>query len=132
MKPNDQGIRDALMIDEKSSDSYILYGSYARGDYDPASDIDVLRITTRRMRSNRVDGHVSLYNYDIQDLRTMAGEGNLFILHLLREARPLHDPCGYLNELNASFQKPTSYVSKFRELVQRATCLLDIHESLFE
>jgi len=132
MIDTDQAIRDALGIDYLSRDSYILYGSYARGDHDPISDVDVLRITTKRMRVNRVDGHISLHIYDIKDLVAMAREGNLFILHLLREARPLHDPCKYLLQLSAAFQKPVSYVSAARQMVQRATGLLAIDESLFE
>ena len=132
MIDTDRAIRDALQIDNLSRDSYVLYGSYARGDHDPASDVDVLRITTKRMRANRIDGHVSLHIYDIKDLLVMAQQGNLFILHLLREARPLHDPCKYLMELSTAFQKPTSYVSTARQMVQQATCLLEINESLFE
>ena len=132
MIDTDQDIRDALGIDHLSRDSYVLYGSYARGDYDPASDVDVLRITTKRMRANRIDGQVSLHIYDIKDLLVMARQGSLFILHLLREARPLHDPCKYLTDLSDAFQEPTSYVSAARQILQPATCLIEIDESLFQ
>jgi nucleotidyltransferase-like protein len=125
-------IRDTLLIDKQSRDSYLLYGSYARGDYGSSSDVDVLRITTSRRRSQGIDGRASLHIYDIKDLLGMARQGSLFILHLVREAKPIHDPCGYLGDLSAAFQKPDSYTSVARRMIGPASALLDIGESLFE
>ena len=39
-------LRDTFLIDEHDGDAYLLYGSYARGDYEQSSDVDILRITT--------------------------------------------------------------------------------------
>jgi hypothetical protein len=125
-------IRDTLLIGDENRDSYLLYGSYARGDYEPSSDIDILRITTTRMRTHRIDGSASLHIYDIKDLLEMARRGSLFILHLVREAKPILDPCGYLGDLSEAFQKPDSYTSEARRTVGPASALLDIGESLFE
>jgi hypothetical protein len=129
---SEQTLRDTLFIDEENRDSYLLYGSYARGDYESSSDIDILRITTSRMRTQRIDGSASLHIYDIKDLLEMARRGSLFILHLVREAKPIVDPCGYLGDLSAAFQKPDSYASDARRTVGPASALLDISESLFE
>jgi len=128
---SEQTIREALLIDEQSRDSYLLYGSYARGDYQSSSDIDVLCITTSRKRAQRMDGHVTVHIYDIKDLLETARLGGLFILHLVSEAKPLHDPSGYLDQLSAAFQKPDSYTLSARRTVKPATALLDIGESLF-
>jgi hypothetical protein len=125
-------IRDALRISEESRDSYLLYGSYARGDYESSSDIDVLCITTSRQLAQRIDGRVTLHIYDIKDLLEMARLGSLFILHLVLEAKPMHDPRGYLGELSTAFQKPNSYTANARQAVEPASALLDISKPLFE
>jgi predicted nucleotidyltransferase len=124
-------ICDLLGIAKETKDSFLLYGSYARGDYDSNSDIDVLRITTNRIPANRLNGHLSVYVYAIKDLLAMARHGNLFILHLLREAKPLHDPHSYLERLGDTFEKPQSYAVEACKWVRPATPLLDINESLF-
>ena len=132
MMISEETIRDALLINDQTRDSYLLYGSYARGDYSSSSDIDVLCITTSRKLAQRIEGRVTLHNYDIKDLRTMARLGSLFILHLVREAKPIHDPCGYLGELSTAFQTPDSYTYLAHRAVGPASALLDISDSLFE
>lgn len=129
---DEKTLRDTLMISDQSRDSYLLYGSFARGDYGSSSDVDILRITTSRKRTQRIDGRASLHIYDINDLLAMARQGSLFILHLVREAKPIYDPCGYLGYLSAAFQKPDSYTSEARRTVGSASGLLDISESLFD
>lgn len=124
-------LRETLPINEHDSDAYVLYGSYARGDYESTSDIDILRITTSRMRAPRLDGQVLLHIYDIKDLLNLARQGSLFILHLMREAKPIIDPSDYLRQISAAFRKPTSYVSAAREITANASTLLDVDASLF-
>ena len=125
-------IRDALAINDQTRDSYLLYGSYARGDYESSSDVDVLCITTSRKVAPRIDGRLTLHIYDIKDLLATARLGGLFILHLIKEAKPIHDPCAYLKQLSVAFQKPDSYSSNARRAVGPATALLDVSEALFE
>jgi predicted nucleotidyltransferase len=125
-------IRESLGISRDCVDSFLLYGSYARGDYHINSDVDVLHITTSRRRTNRVDGHVSLHYYDIKDLLSMARQGNLFVLHLINEAKPLHDPRNYLEALSTAFTKPRSYGVQVRQWITPAIPLLYINESLFD
>ena len=121
-----------LLRGEESGDSFLLYGSYARGDYDSTSDVDVLRIATSRASGELIDGRISLRTYDIKDLLAMARRGSLFVLHLVQEAKPLHDPRGFLGDLSATFQKPDSYASEAQRTLAPASALLDIDESLFE
>jgi hypothetical protein len=125
-------MRDALAIDDQTRDSYLLYGSYARGDYESSSDVDVLCITTSRKLAPQIDGRVALHIYDIKDLLATARLGGLFILHLIKEAKPIHDPSAYLKQLSAAFRKPDSYISNARRTVGPATALLDVSEALFE
>lgn len=125
-------LRETLLIDEPNTDSYILYGSYARGDHDEFSDIDILRITTSRMRSQRVNGRIFVHVYDVKDLLELARSGSLFILHLIREAKPLVDPCEYLRDISAAFKKPDCYAIAAREMTSNASRLLDVDDSLFE
>lgn len=125
-------IRDALAINDQTRDSYLLYGSFARGDYESYSDVDVLCITTSRKLAPRIDGRVTLHIYDIKDLLETARLGGLFILHLIKEAKPIHDPCAYLEKLSVAFQKPSSYTSNARRTVGPVTALLDVSEALFE
>jgi predicted nucleotidyltransferase len=125
-------IRESLGISRDCVDSFLLYGSYARGDYHLNSDVDVLRITTSRQCTNRVDGHVSLHYYDIKDLLSMARQGNLFILHLITEAKPLHDPRNYLGALSSAFIRPESYAAQVRRWITPTAPLLQINESLFD
>jgi predicted nucleotidyltransferase len=124
-------LRDTLLIDEHDGDAYVLYGSYARGDYEASSDVDIMRITTCRMQAPRLNGHVLLHIYDIKDLLEMAKQGSLFILHLIREAKPIIDPSNYMAKLSAAFQKPASYELASREMLAHASTLLDVDESLF-
>ncbi len=125
-------IRDTLLLNEDDRDAYVLYGSYARGDYESSSDVDILRITTRRMLAPRLDGHVLLHIYDIRDLLEMAKQGSLFILHLIREAKPILDPNNYMREINAAFDKPNSYSLVARKITKQAITLLDVDESFFQ
>ena len=83
------------------------------------------------MRAPRLDGQVLLHIYDIKDLLNLARQGSLFILHLMREAKPIIDPSDYLRQISAAFRKPASYVSAAREMTANASTLLDVDASLF-
>jgi hypothetical protein len=132
MMISEEVIRDALAINDQTRDSYLLYGSYARGDFESSSDVDVLCITTSRKVAPRIDGRVTVHIYDIKDLLATARLGGLFILHLIKEAKPIHDPCAYLKQLAGAFQKPDSYLTNARWAVGSAVALLDVSEALFE
>jgi len=114
-----------------SGDCLILYGSHARGDFNAASDIDVLRVGHARALRENIDEAITLHTYTLDDLLLMARQGSLFVLHLLREGSPLNDPGGVMQALNAAFCQPDSFLQATRHRLRYAIRLLDIDEALF-
>ena len=109
----------------------ILYGSHARGDFTAASDIDVLRVANARAFRENIEESITLHTYTLDDLLVMARQGSLFVLHLLQEGSPLHDPMLVMAMLRAAFRKPESYLQAARERLGCAIRLLDVDDSLF-
>ena len=48
-------------------------------------------------------GHLSMFQYPWPTLLNCASNGNLFVCHLVREARPIFDPDDYLPRLREAF-----------------------------
>lgn len=79
----------------------LLFGSFARGDYTPESDIDILIISTCEklpflLRSERfadlfrsLPFDVNILVYTREEIHRMKEEGNPFIMSVLAEAQPL-------------------------------------------
>lgn len=86
-----------------------LFGSHARDDAALNSDVDVLLITTERRVRHASMGNVSLYLYPWKQLLRDSCGGDLFTCHIVREARPLHDPDGMLPALREAFRFKQSY-----------------------
>ncbi len=72
----------------------ILYGSLARGDYTPRSDIDVLCVYDREFRDPKERFHTSYQHSDglvqpktltLEEFRRGLLEGNSFLHHLVQE-----------------------------------------------
>jgi hypothetical protein len=92
------------------SDSFILYGSRARGDARVGSDVDLI---------SAFDGHgigspvelngVSLHRYSKGWLEQQAGEGSLFAYHVAFEGIGLLDPDSFLCRLKAAYRPKHSY-----------------------
>jgi predicted nucleotidyltransferase len=82
---------------ETGVESVSLYGSFARGDYTPLSDIDLL-ITVIRTdepfleRRDRFIGYfhlpfdVNIIVYTVEEVQSMLAEGNIFLKNVLTEA----------------------------------------------
>jgi len=68
----------------------VLFGSHARGDASEISDVDILQVCPNPRASYTV-GKISYSNYTLQQLLRMARTGSLFVLHLLKESKPLVD-----------------------------------------
>jgi len=75
------------------SSGLLLYGSRARGDAVPGSDLDLLAIV-EQPRPSIYSGDVSVSYYTIAQLES--GRGTLFGAHLKRDAKVLWDPKGEL------------------------------------
>jgi len=87
-----------------------LFGSRARGDQTPASDTDLLLVSTDRGPPLHTGmGQVSLSTYGFADLVQKAEDGDLFVWHCLFEGRAIHDPEHLFDDLRARFRLRTSY-----------------------
>lgn len=78
----------------------ILYGSYARGDYTDASDIDLL-IVEQAPRPTVASGKANLATYDLEQLDT--ARHTLFGTHLARDGIVLHDTDSVVTDRLNSF-----------------------------
>jgi predicted nucleotidyltransferase len=123
--------RIGQMIAQAPEDTFLLYGSHARGDNRAESDVDVLRISTRRALRERMDPRISLHTYSIDDLVVMSKSGSLFILHLIEEARVLHDSRDFLRQLSDAFRRPASYTRDAQNTLAASSAIIDIDESLY-
>ena len=112
------------------SDPLILYGSCARGDATPSSDIDVLRVASCRERSREISGQISLHTYTENDLADAARRGSLFVLHIVSEGIPLRDN-GILQRLTDSFTRPRSYLDREHRNLTGITELCNVDTDLF-
>lgn len=89
-----------------------LFGSRARGDALPDSDVDLLLISTERRTRHAALGNISLYLYPWAQLLRKAAAGDLFVCHIVREARALHDPEDRLGALGQAFRFKESYADE--------------------
>jgi Nucleotidyltransferase domain len=81
----------------------LVYGSRARGDHTPSSDLDLLVIVPRPVGS-RTAPKVSVSCYTVEQLR--CANGTLFGMHLARDAVAVYDPDETLGSLLASMGQP--------------------------
>ena len=106
-----------------------LYGSYARGDADDTSDVDVLQVTLDHTAPYAV-GSLNVTCYTFHQLLRLARTGGLFARHLVEEALPLFDPEDLLGTLKSAYVAPETYHGVRKEACGCAP-LLDVDESEF-
>jgi hypothetical protein len=124
-------LRDQVLEAIRSdSTPLMLFGSVARGDSSPTSDIDVLELAERRRRPYKV-GRVSVSVYDAKTLNRMAERGSLFVLHLRLEGQLLRDPADKLSASLNRYIAPPSYDS-FRRALGELARLLDVDLNEYE
>ena len=93
----------------------LLFGSLARADQSERSDTDLLMITTGNETRHVSVGSLSMFQYPWLRLKIDARGGDLFVCHLVREAKAIYDPDGYLLKLRKVFQLRSDYQ---REIAQ--------------
>lgn len=100
----------------------LLYGSWARGDADVDSDLDILLVEANANYTTIPDGQVSVARYDTCDVTDLSG--TLFGFHLARDGVVLHDPDDWLASVLAAFRPPEqrSIIARVRSL----TPVLDV------
>lgn len=94
-----------------------LFGSIARGDQSAGSDTDLLMVNLKDETRHVSIGHLSLFLYPWHQLKQDARAGDLFVCHLVCEAKPLLDPDSYLPKLRAAF----AFRSTYQDEINRAT-----------
>lgn len=107
-----------------------LYGSQARGDAVPGSDVDVLMVTDEECNRHVSMGTLSIYLYPWDTLLRDAAAGDLFVCHIVREARSLHDPQDRLGALARSFHFKPSYADEVRRASDLAWYLASFPDML--
>nr|WP_244982283.1 nucleotidyltransferase domain-containing protein [Corallococcus exercitus] len=112
------------------SEGVIIFGSFARGDYTEASDIDVIQITPKRKRSYS-SGRVSVAVYTQTQLLKMARHGDLFAAHVVREGKIIAGPQALMTEIQSAFAPRASYEG-FRGDLRAALPLIDVSPQLYQ
>lgn len=107
----------------------MLFGSYARGDNSPTSDIDVLELSTQSRRAYRVDC-MNISVYSETTLREMSHSGSLFVLHLKVDGLILRDPGNKLKQVLDEYRRPTNY-DRLRYSLRELAMLLDASEPAY-
>ncbi len=108
-----------------------LFGSRARGDHDEASDTDILLVTPDAKPKHISEGNCSLSFYSQDHLIEKARSGDLFVCHIVYEAKPLRDQNGFFDCLKGQFHFRKSY----KEEVEHASDLgwfLIKHSEVFD
>lgn len=93
----------------------LLFGSRARGDNERGSDTDILLVSPPGDPRHKSSGHLSMFFYPWPKLLDDARAGDLFVCHLTREAQPIFDPTGRLEELRAAFRLRSSYAREVQQ-----------------
>jgi len=111
------------------ADSLMIFGSAARGDQQPHSDIDILQVSNRKTSSYKVND-LSISVYDKSSLSSLAKQGSLFILHLKSEGLIIRDRQGIVEECLNFYVPPKSY-EPYRSNLRVCLSLLDIGEEKY-
>lgn len=108
----------------------LLFGSLARADHSEGSDTDLLMVSLDKDTRHVSVGHLSLFLYPWPQLQEDAREGDLFVCHLVREAKPLIDPEKYLVKMQSAFRFRSSYQSEIDRAVDLGMYLARFGEEL--
>lgn len=95
-----------------SISALVLFGSKARGDEGPNSDVDFLLITSDDKPRHASVSKVSLSFYPYSDMLRRASVGDLFVLHIILEGKVIHDPDHRVDLIKAAFRKKDTYAEE--------------------
>ena len=117
-------------IGNQGVSAILLFGSRAREDNSRGSDTDLLLISPPGTPQHKSIGHLSMFFYPWDKLTADSLDGDLFVCHIVREAKPVFDPLDQLGELRSQFRLRTSYA---REIAQARDLgwFLDRHSGAF-
>lgn len=86
-----------------------VFGSYARRDFNEKSDIDILCVTEEAWQNNSSVGKINVSFFPKHNFLLNASNGDLFILHIIREAKTIYDPTSLYHQADKAFEYKTSY-----------------------
>lgn len=117
--------------DQRGVSAILLFGSRAREDNTRGSDTDLLLIASPTAPQHKSIGHLSMFFYPWEKLADDARGGDLFVCHIVREAKAVFDPTHQLDKLRSLFRLRSSYA---REIAQAGALgwLLDRHAGAFD
>jgi len=98
-----------------------LFGSYARGDQDRTSDVDILQVAPTRTKSYS-KGNMNVTCYTPDQLIALSKSGSMFARHLVLEAVPIFDPENFLGILKAGYVPANDYLKVCGEV----TCAIPL------
>lgn len=93
----------------------ILYGSHARKDNGPASDIDLLGVTDGSSIKIEEINKTNLSTYSLNHIIKKAQQGDLFVLHVVKEGKPLYDSDKYFDMIKENFKYQDNYEETIRQ-----------------
>ncbi len=93
----------------------LLFGSRARDDHGRGSDTDLLLVSPPGTPQHKSIGHLSMFFYPWDKLTADARDGDLFVCHIVREAKPVFDPLDQLDELRSKFRLRKSYAHEIAQ-----------------
>ncbi|MBL0868685.1 nucleotidyltransferase domain-containing protein [Pectobacterium carotovorum] len=103
-----------------------IYGSRSRGDYTNSSDIDLFAITDEDHYKMVIEGKTNLACYPKGLAEQRAMNGDLFILHICREAKEIYGDGFYLNYLKNIFKYKPNYHHEKNNAAELAWSLIDL------
>ena len=86
-----------------------LFGSRARGDHSQDSDMDILMVTSELRPKHVSASHMSFSFYPVKYLEKKAREGDLFVCHLIKEAKVFFDEKDIFEKIRKKFRLRDSY-----------------------
>ena len=110
----------------------ILYGSRARNDGEPSSDVDLLGVAEdgRIQKPYDVDG-LSFHVYPLQWMLENSVQGSLFLLHVASEAKAVFDPENTLELIRKSFEYKATYNTDIETGARIVFAVTSLDESQF-
>lgn len=118
-----------IAADHPSVSAILLFGSRARDDNRRGSDTDLLLISPPGLPRHKSIGHLSMFFYPWEKLAKDAEDGDLFVCHIVREAKPIFDPTQQLQQLSSLFRLRSSYAREIKQ-AHELGWLLDRHAGL--